>query len=89
MNAYWLMGTDGCHLCEDAAQLLNQANIAFKHCEIMDNSDWQQRFGLVIPVLLHPASQQQLNWPFDSQQLQHFYHATTPAPCTDTAQTPQ
>ena len=72
MSDYLLFGTDGCHLCEEAEQLLTEAGLDFATQDIIESEHLQQRYGLLIPVLLHIPSQQTLNWPFDSQSLQEF-----------------
>ena len=72
MSDYLLYGTEGCHLCEDAEQLLVDAGLAFSKQDIIEDPQWLQNYGLLIPVLFHSGSQQQLNWPFDSQALQDF-----------------
>jgi hypothetical protein len=72
MSDYLLYGTEGCHLCEDAEQLLVDAGLAFSQQDIIEDPQLLQNYGLLIPVLFHSASQQQLNWPFDSQALQDF-----------------
>lgn len=72
MSDYLLYGTEGCHLCENAEQLLVDAGLAFSQQDIIEDPQLLQNYGLLIPVLFHSASQQQLNWPFDSQALQDF-----------------
>lgn len=72
MTDFLLFGTEGCHLCEEAERLLIDAGIAFASKDIMNHEEWQQQYGLLIPVLWHEESRRQLNWPFDSQQLQDF-----------------
>jgi hypothetical protein len=72
MTEFILYGTEGCHLCEDAEQVLLEAGIQFQSQDIMSDPTWQEKFGLLIPVLWHTASQQQLNWPFDVQQARSF-----------------
>ncbi len=72
MSDYLLYGTEGCHLCEDAEQLLVDAGLAFSKQDIIEDPQLLQNYGLLIPVLFHSASQQQLNWPFDSHALQDF-----------------
>ena len=67
-----LFGTAGCHLCEDAEELLVEAGIGFERAEIMDRPEWQERYGLKIPVLLHAESGRELNWPFENRQLLVF-----------------
>jgi hypothetical protein len=72
MAGFILFGTEGCHLCEEAEQLLVDAGIAHSSKDIMNHEEWHQQYGLLIPVLWHAKSRRQLNWPFDARQLQHF-----------------
>ena len=72
MADFILFGTAGCHLCEEAEQLLADAGLAFSTRDIIDDEQWLARYGLLIPVLLHTASGKQLNWPFDRLQLESF-----------------
>ncbi|MDD1621011.1 MAG: glutaredoxin family protein [Methylococcaceae bacterium] len=72
MADFLLFGTEGCHLCEEAEELLIANGIAFANKDIMDNEEWRQEYGLLIPVLWHPGSRRQLNWPFDEHQLREF-----------------
>lgn len=76
MADFILFGTDGCHLCEEAEALLAEAGIGFDSKDIIDDEQWQQQYGLLIPVLLHQASGRQLNWPFDRIQLADFIRQT-------------
>ena len=71
-HQYVLFGTAGCHLCEDASQLLNDAGIAFSHCDIIDDPGWLQTYAVRIPVLWHGPSRRELNWPFDAEMLSGF-----------------
>lgn len=52
-----LLGTDGCHLCEDAKMLLNKNEIIVKYVDIALHEEWQNQFALLIPVLFHVESQ--------------------------------
>lgn len=72
MNKYTLYGTDGCHLCEDAAALLVAAQLTFDAVDIIDDVNAWQRYSKRIPVLLNPKNDQELNWPFDALQLEKF-----------------
>ncbi len=72
MVDFVLFGTEGCHLCEEAATLLNEACMTFEHRDILERPDWQEKYGWLIPVLWHERSGQQLNWPFDERQVQAF-----------------
>ena len=72
MSNYILFGTAGCHLCEEAEIVLQQADIHFEHRDIMDDEQLQQLYGWHIPVLLHLPSQRSLRWPFDQPALLSF-----------------
>lgn len=64
-----LYSTAGCHLCEMAYQLTQQANIAHQ-VEIVDiafDDALFSRYGVTIPVLHYQGKE--LNWPFDLPQL--------------------
>lgn len=76
MADFILFGTQGCHLCEDAERLLMQLRMEYQLKDVIENVQWQERYALKIPVLLHVRSQRQLDWPFDAQQLQTFYDET-------------
>lgn len=69
---FLLLGTQGCHLCEDAQTLLEQHQIAFEYVDIALHEEWQEQFALLIPVLFHVESQRFLNWRFDSPALLSF-----------------
>lgn len=75
MANFILFGTEGCHLCEEAEELLIAAQVDFKSQDIMASEQWQDDYGLLIPVLWHAQSQNQLNWPFDSLQIHSFISA--------------
>lgn len=72
MTDFMLFGTQGCHLCEEAEQILVGEGLEFKTLDIIDDEQWQTLYGLLIPVLQHTGSGKQLNWPFDRLQLQQF-----------------
>lgn len=72
MTTLLLLGTEGCHLCEEAEMLLHQAGQAFSSVDIIHDESLQQQYGLLIPVVLHSASQKKLNWPFNLEQLNDF-----------------
>ncbi len=67
-----LLGTDGCHLCDDAKTLLINNNIAVEYVDIAQHEEWQPQFALLIPVLYHVETQRYLNWRFDSPALLSF-----------------
>jgi hypothetical protein len=66
---YMLLGTAGCHLCEQAEELIrtcgvDSGKITIELIDIAEHSQWQQDFATLIPVLLVPDSLQFLAWPF-------------------------
>jgi hypothetical protein len=67
-----LLGTDGCHLCEDAQAILNENNIIFDYVDIALIEEWQPQFAMLIPVLYHVESKRYLTWYFDSPALFSF-----------------
>ena len=67
-----LLGTDGCHLCEEAQMLLNECKIAAEYLDIAIHEEWQAQFAILIPVLYHVESNLYLNWRFDSPALLSF-----------------
>lgn len=67
-----LLGTDGCHLCEDAQTLLSENEITAEYVDIALHEEWQPQFALLIPVLFHVESCRFLNWRFDSPALLSF-----------------
>lgn len=65
-----LYSTWGCHLCEQAEQLLVAQNLPFKLLDIVDDAAAFAQFRTSIPVLA--AGQQYLYWPFDELTLGDF-----------------
>jgi len=74
MIALILYSTAGCHLCEQAEQLINamglQDKLALTIVEIGDNEILVEQYGVQIPVLKF-ADNSELNWPFTSQDISH------------------
>lgn len=64
-----LYSTSGCHLCEQAYQLLTQANIAdpITIVDIAFDDKLFSRYGVTIPVVEFQGVE--LNWPFDFNEL--------------------
>lgn len=70
-----LYSTWGCHLCEQAEQLLLEAGLAgqFQVVDIIDDEQLLQRFRVHIPVVGSEKEQNQLlYWPFDLAALQQW-----------------
>ncbi|PIW62150.1 MAG: thioredoxin family protein [Shewanella sp. CG12_big_fil_rev_8_21_14_0_65_47_15] len=73
-QVYVLYHTEGCHLCESAAELLAKAGIAFQAIDICDDETLAERYGVSIPVL-KAWDDRCLFWPFNATQLQEFIGA--------------
>lgn len=72
-----LFGTQGCHLCEDAERLIYEsqsinAKVTIEYIDIAEHEQWQERYAVRIPVLLHPESGDELGWPFDQVDVNRF-----------------
>ncbi|SDJ70241.1 Glutaredoxin-like domain [Ferrimonas sediminum] len=71
MPEYTLFHTDGCHLCELAQALVNEAGLQVQRQDIIDSPEWVAAYGERIPVLRH-SSGRELGWPFDALTLTQF-----------------
>ena len=72
MADFILYGTAGCHLCEEAEELVLQVGLVFDKQDIMADEDATQRYAVRIPVLLRQSSGLELGWPFEAQRLRDF-----------------
>lgn len=68
-----LLGTSGCHLCEQAEQIMTACDqVEIESIDIAEQEQWQEKYAIRIPVLYHAETGNELGWPFDSQQVQVF-----------------
>ena len=67
-----LLGTDGCHLCDEAKEILKSNAIFAQYIDIAIHEQWQSQFAILIPVLYHVESKRYLTWCFDSPALLSF-----------------
>jgi thiol-disulfide isomerase/thioredoxin len=72
-----LFGTSGCHLCEQAEQLIrdflqNDFELIIEIIDIAEFEQWQEKYAIRIPVLYHPETQNELGWPFDQTHVEEF-----------------
>jgi len=74
-NSVTLYYTDGCHLCDDAIELLKQLNVAYQKVDIVEHDNLVELYSTLIPVV-EKQSKATLNWPFSQQQLQIFIEET-------------
>ena len=72
------LGTAGCHLCEQAEEIIkaclpNSVELAIETIDIAEEEQWQEHYAIRIPVLYHPETKNELGWPFDQQQVEKFF----------------
>lgn len=73
-----LLGTAGCHLCEEAKVIIEAYSVqdtdqlAIEAVDIAEQTQWQANYAERIPVLYHPVTQQDLGWPFDRNDVNEF-----------------
>ena len=72
-----LLSTAGCHLCEQAEQLINaclpiSVELVIETIDIAEEEQWQEHFAIRIPVLYHPETKKDLGWPFDQTHVVQF-----------------
>lgn len=73
-----LLGTAGCHLCEEAGAIVGNLPpdaISLETIDIADAEHWQARYATRIPVLFHPQTTSELCWPFGQSDVNHFIEA--------------
>lgn len=74
-----LYTTLGCHLCEQAEQLLNDqqaiADLDWDAIEIADTQALIETYGVRIPVLQWSSNACELGWPFTAEQLHRWLQA--------------
>ena len=72
-----LLGTAGCHLCEQAEELINMClqnipELTIETIDIAELEHWQERYSTRIPVIHHPKTKEDLCWPFNQTQIVQF-----------------
>lgn len=68
--------TSGCHLCDEAWQLLEpvarRRGLAVEHVDIMDDPEAEADYAEAIPVIVCDQRTQPLYWPFDTADLYRY-----------------
>lgn len=64
--------TLGCHLCDEAQELLNQlaSDLQINTIEIADDDALIEQYGTIIPVVSIVKTKQDLRWPFTLKDLE-------------------
>ena len=72
-----LLGTAGCHLCEQAEEIVRQClpNDAIELVDIAEQEHWQADYAVRIPVLYDPNTQKALAWRFELADVKAFVEA--------------
>lgn len=73
MANFTLYHTDGCHLCEQAYELLLQ-QLAAEHIQMVDivsDETLIEKYQISIPVVVD-KNNKELFWPFDAVKLREF-----------------
>lgn len=72
----YLFSTLGCHLCDQAEELLAQVmpyvQVQIEWVDIIENEEWLARYSTSIPVLQRQDSMAELYWPFSAEQAYAF-----------------
>lgn len=81
MKVICLYSTPGCHLCEQAREiidpLLEDYSLKLDEVDIAESDELIERYGVKIPVLKSPRHLQELCWPFDSNQVAAYLQRVT------------
>lgn len=77
-----LLGTSGCHLCEQAEQIIKDGlstnlELTVETIDIAGQEQWQGQYAVRIPVLYHPDTKKDLGWPFDQTHVKKFIKELT------------
>ena len=65
--------TSGCHLCEQAENLIRQqTDLPVTLVEIADDAQLLEQYGVRIPVLHHQGIGGTLDWPFDAAAIRRL-----------------
>lgn len=71
-TAVTLYTRSDCHLCDVAAQLLEECGIRWQSVDIDSDLELIRKYGIRIPVLYRADVNRELFWPFDPVTLQDF-----------------
>ena len=58
-----------CHLCDQVIEMLDRMAVPWRPVDIDTDAALSERYGLHVPVLLHPGSGRELFYPFDEADL--------------------
>jgi glutaredoxin len=61
-----------CHLCDLVAAMMNRAGVSWRPVDIDSDPELARKYGIYVPVLLHPGSGRELFYPFDEETFLRF-----------------
>jgi len=67
-----LFSRQDCHLCELAAGMLKQTGVRWRSVDIDSDPELVSRYGLRVPVVMKPESENEWCFPFNDEQLARF-----------------
>ena len=73
-----LFGTSGCHLCEQAEEVLMplvEYGLLVELIDIAESVEGVEIYALRIPVLRRVDTGAELDWPFEAEQIVSFLQA--------------
>ena len=75
MTTLVLYSTLGCHLCEQALEMVTPSlasHYQIKQVDIVDSEELMARYAVRIPVIVRQDSLAEIDWPFDQQEFLAF-----------------
>ena len=66
-----LLSSPGCHLCDQAEEIVDHVGVSFEVVDISLNVDLVRLYGVRIPVLKR-GDGAELGWPFDALDVERF-----------------
>tara|TARA_B100000900_G_scaffold155576_3_gene132214 strand:+ start:15812 stop:16021 length:210 start_codon:yes stop_codon:yes gene_type:complete len=66
-----LLSSPGCHLCDQAEEIVDHVGVSFEVVDISLNVDLVRLYGVRIPVLKR-SDGAELGWPFDVLDVERF-----------------
>ena len=75
MKTLILYSTVGCHLCEQALEVMRPlvaADYQINEVDISESDELMERYGIRIPVVARQDNGHELGWPFDHQLFSAF-----------------
>lgn len=69
---------EDCHLCEQAARMLQAAGLECREVDVDADPELAARYGLAVPVVRRADTGAELHYPFDEAALSGFARQSNP-----------